>query len=224
MHQLSWQDEKIGTMKRAALWLVQEVGEGNLFTKGQLRDAFPGVSQIDRRMRDLRDFEWRIDTNREDLSLGANEQRFVHMGQPVWEPGKGSRKTGTAITGTQRRELLARDGHMCRSCGITPGQVYAGTYEAAQLDIARRDVRLANGTTEVQLVIECNRCRVGGRGLTAELGDVLARINRLSAFERGILAGWVVKDSRDFSELEDLWAAFRTLPADARTQVREELA
>ncbi|PYC80541.1 hypothetical protein C7C46_12705 [Streptomyces tateyamensis] len=223
MEQPSWEDEKYGTMKRAALWLVQVVGEGNLFTKAQLRDAFPEVAQIDRRMRDLRDFGWRIDTNREDLSLGAHEQRFVEAGQPVWEPGKASKKTGTVVTATQRRELLARDSHMCRSCGITPGQTYAGTFEAAQLDIARRDVQLPDGTTELQLVIECNRCRVGGRGLTADLAGVLGQIKQLSGFERGILAGWVAQDARDFSELEHLWAAFRSLPADSREQVKAAL-
>ncbi|MGW2795953.1 hypothetical protein [Streptomyces sp. NPDC001269] len=219
----SWTDSQVGTMKRAALWLVQEVGEGSVFTKAQLREAFPDVAQIDRRMRDLRDFGWRIDTSREDVSLEAYEQRFVHAGELVWEPGKGSRKAGTAITGTQRRELLARDGHMCRSCGITPGQVFAGTYETAQLDIARREVRLPDGRTEVQLVAECNRCRVGGRGLTADLAGVLERVRRLPAFERSILAAWVAKDARDFSELEDLWAAFRTLPPEARAQVADAL-
>ncbi|MGE7434029.1 hypothetical protein [Kitasatospora sp. NPDC001175] len=220
----SWTDSQVGTMRRAALWLVQVIGEGNVFTKAQLREAFPDVAQIDRRMRDLRDFGWRIDTNREDLSLEAFEQRFVKMGEPVWEPGKTAKKPGAALTAVQRRELLTRDGHMCRSCGIAPGQTYAGTFEAAQLDIARREVRLPNGTTETQLVIECNRCRVGGRELTANLVDVLDRINRLPSFERGILAGWIEKGSRDFSELELVWAAFRTLPADSRGQVRAALS
>ncbi|MCD0486172.1 hypothetical protein LO771_28260 [Streptacidiphilus sp. ASG 303] len=223
MGQPSWQDEKLGTMKRAALWLVQVVGEGNLFTKAQLREAFPGTSQIDRRMRDLRDFAWRIDTNREDLRLEAHEQRFVQMGEPVWEPGKAT-KSGLVPTATERRDLLARDGHMCRSCGITSGQLYAGTYEAAQLDVARRRVRTAAGSEEVQLVTECNRCRVGGRGLTADVGEVLARIDRLSELERRILAGWIGKDSRDFSALEQLWADYRTLPAEARRQVRSALS
>ena len=220
----SWTDEEIGTMKRAGLWLVQVVGEGNTFTKNQLRESFPKVAQIDRRMRDLRDHGWRIDTNREDLQLGANEQRFVTQGQPVWEPGKATKKNGSTVTVTQRRELLSRDGHMCRSCGIGPGQVFAGTYEAAQLDVARREVRLPNGATEVQMVIECNRCRVGGRGLSADLGDVMTRISRLPAFERKILAEWVEQGERAFSELEDLWAAYRTLPTESRAQIRETLS
>ncbi|WP_269859389.1 hypothetical protein [Streptomyces sp. RPT161] len=218
----SWRDPKLGTMKRAALWLVQEVGVGGLFTKGQLREAFLGTSQIDRRMRDLRDFGWRIDTNREDPTLEAHEQRFVEQGAPVWEPGKATKSTQT-FTAAQRHALLTRDGHKCRSCGIGPGEQYPGTYIASQLDIARREVRLPSGATEVQAVIECNRCRVGGRNLTADLGDVLSRIGRLSAIERKMLYAWVEQDARGFSEVEDIWAAYRTLPADARDQVRAVL-
>ncbi|MCM2427675.1 hypothetical protein [Streptomyces sp. RKAG337] len=219
----SWKDEKYGTMKRAGLWLVSVVGVGGVFTKGELREAFPETSQIDRRMRDLRDHGWQIDTSREDASLGASEQRFVAQGEPVWEPGKGRAKLGAAITVTRRREVLARDGYMCRSCGIAPGQPFADSYESAQLDIARREVRLADGGVTVELVTECNRCRVGGRGLTADVAGVLAGIDRIGAFERKILTGWVASDRREFSAVERLWADYRTLPEESRLKIREIL-
>ncbi|MFC9894453.1 hypothetical protein ACFVMC_12220 [Nocardia sp. NPDC127579] len=211
-------------MKRAALWLVHEVGVGQLFTKAQLREAFPETSQIDRRMRDLRDFGWRIDTNREDPALEAHEQRFVKQGEAVWEPGKATRKPGTTVSAADRHALLMRDGHKCRSCGIGPGELYPGTYVTSQLDVARRAVRMPDGTHDLQLIIECNRCRVGGREMVADLKEVLARIDRLPVYERKMLAAWVAQDMRRFSETEDLWAAFRTLPADSRDRVRDALA
>lgn len=219
----SWSDEKIGTMKRAALWLVSVVGEGNVFTKSELREAFPGTAQIDRRMRDLRDHGWRIDTSREDAVLDAHEQRFVQQGEPVWEPGKGRSRSAMPVTATQRREILQRDGYFCRSCGISAGQIYAGTYEAAQLDIARRQVRGPDGATALELVTECNRCRIGGRALAADAGQVLSRVERLGALELRILAGWVADDRREFSALEQLWADYRTLPEESRARVREAL-
>ncbi|MGW6909561.1 hypothetical protein [Streptomyces sp. NPDC054940] len=85
----AWNDSELsmGSMVRAALWLVTVVGEGNVFAKKDLRAAFPDVAQIDRRMRDLRDYGWFIATNRDDALLGANECRFVKAGHPVWEPG-----------------------------------------------------------------------------------------------------------------------------------------
>jgi hypothetical protein len=218
----SWEDPKLGTMKRAALWLVSVVGEGNRFKKAQLREAFPDTSQIDRRMRDLRDFGWQIDTNREDVTLGANEQRFVQQGEPVWEPGKAT-KAGSTINATKRREIMARDGHFCRSCGIAPGELFAGTYEAAQLDIARREVRLPGGETPEELVTECNRCRVGGRGLTADVSAVVSAVAHLGAMERKVLTDWVAADQRHFSGVERLWADYRTLPEESRARVREAL-
>ncbi|MFI7350196.1 hypothetical protein ACIBSR_28590 [Streptomyces sp. NPDC049936] len=220
----SWQDAGLGTMKRVALWLVSVVGEGNTFTKEELRAAFPGVSQVDRRMRDLRDFGWRIDTNREDAGLDSHEQRFVKPGDPVWEPGRATRKSGTiAIGAARRREVLARDGYMCRSCGITPGETYAGTYEAAQLDIARRDVVKADGTKATELVTECKRCRVGGRLLTADLEKVLTEAAALGSAERSVLSGWVAADRREFSRLEQIWSDYRSLPEESRAQLRAEL-
>ncbi|MFI6505059.1 hypothetical protein [Nonomuraea typhae] len=214
----NWQDSKLGTMKRAALWLVAEIGVGNIFTKAQLRDAFPDVSQIDRRMRDLRDHGWSIHTSREDLSLSTSEQRFVGQGSPVWEPGKATKSSPT-ISAAQRREVLMRDDYLCRSCGIGAGEHFAGGQEAAQLEIARRQIKRADGTSSVELVTECNRCRVGGRQVIADVGALTARIRQLPAFDRKILAGWMADGHRNFSEVEKLWAAYRGLPAETRAQL-----
>ncbi len=217
----SWRDPALGTMKRAALWLTTAVGEGEVFTKEELREAFPGVSQVDRRMRDLRDFGWVIHTNRDDDHLDPHEQRFVKPGIPVWEPGKATRPRGTiAIGAGRRREVLVGDGNMCRSCGITPGAFYEGTHEGAQLDIARRPVRQLDGTTVVQLVTECQRCRLGGLELTPDLGAVLRAVKALRPDERSMLASWAIADERDFRDVERVWGEYRALPQDSRAVVR----
>uniref|UniRef100_A0AAU3GX97 HNH endonuclease n=1 Tax=Streptomyces sp. NBC_01401 TaxID=2903854 RepID=A0AAU3GX97_9ACTN len=218
----SWENEKLGTMKRAALWLLTVVQEGGTFTKEDVKGAFPGVSQADRRVRDLRDYGWKIDTHREDASLGQHEQRFVAAGQPVWEPGKAT-KNSSVLTDTQRRAVLTRDGNRCRSCGITPGQVYSGTFETAQIDIARREVKLPNGTSSVQPIAECNRCRVGGRALKADLTAVLGSVQKLGGLQLQTLTDWVAADEREFSVVERVWADFRTLPPEARDTVRGAL-
>lgn len=218
----SWQDSKLGTMKRAALWLVQVVGEGEVFTKAELREAFPDVAQIDRRMRDLRDFGWKIDTKREDIDLDANEQRYVQRGEPVWEPGRGTRPRA-AITVNQRRELLAVYNHKCSSCGATPGDTYTDSEVTAQLDVAKREVLLPDGTKALQYVVECNRCRVGGIGSTYDVPALLSEAASLPSFELAILKTWIKQDARTFSSVEDVWAKYRALPTDARQAFRDGL-
>lgn len=216
-----WTDESLGTMKRVALWLVQEVGVGNVFTKEQLRTTFDGVSQVDRRMRDLRDHEWQIDTNREDPSLDPREHRFVQQGLPVWQPGVGNRKPTGSVGAVQRRAVLVRDNYLCRTCGIGNGEAYADDSGAtSQLDIARRPVTLPDGSTEVQLVTECNRCRVGGRDAGSDLRTFKEALEALSAYERKMLSAWMEQDARSFNEVEKLWGVYRTLPEPARDQAR----
>lgn len=217
----SWTDEGFGTKKRVALWLVQEVGIGSVFTKEQLRTAFDGVSQVDRRMRELRDHEWQIDTNREDPALDPSEHRFVRQGVPVWEPGMASRKTTESVGAVQRRAVLMKDNYLCRTCGIGNGETYADGHGAtSHLDIARRRVTLPGGGIEVQLVTECNRCRVGGRDAECDLGAFASALKRLSLYEQKMLSSWVERDTRAFNEVEKLWGVYRTLPASARAEVR----
>lgn len=112
---------------------------------------------------------------------------------------------------------------MCRSCGIAPGETYAKTYEAAQLDIARREVVKPDGTRATELVTECKRCRVGGKSLAADLDKVLTAAAALGSAERSVLSDWVAADQREFSRLEQIWSDYRSLPEESRTQFRAEL-
>jgi hypothetical protein len=217
-----WKTSGLGSKKRVALWLLQVVGEGNVFTKEQLRDDFREVQQIDRRLRDLRADGWKIDTNREDAGLSSKEQRFVQRGLPVWESNVVSAGAST-ISSIQRRDILRRDNHMCRSCGIGPGEPYPDGGHS-QLDIARRVVQLPDGDKQVQLLTECNRCRIGNGKTPADLRQFLSDVDRLPFFEGKMLAGWIAQGSRPFNAAEALWALYATLPADARKTVQESLS
>lgn len=218
----SWRDKKFGSKARAALWLESEVGETNTFTKARLREAFPDVAQIDRRIRDLRDHGWRIDTRREDPSLKLDEQRYVKKGAEIWIPGQAKiDKTRSTLTATQRNKVLQADNFLCRTCGIGAGEVYEGT-RLAQLDIARRKVRLNDGTVQTQLMTECNRCRAAG-SREVDLGEILDDLQSLSVVERGVFARWVSDDHREVTLLEKLWGVYRTLPEESRQAVRESI-
>lgn len=223
----AWNDPafKGGTMIRGALWLVQEIGEGNTFTKEQLREAFPGVSQADRRLRDLRSYGWVIHTNTEDATLMAEDQRFVEAGVAVWDPA--ARKAAApqkAITAKQIQAVLARDDYMCTVCGIGGAEPYLDdSNQAAVLSVTRRTSVLPDGREEVLLITECKRCRAGGGDQAARADEVLDEIKSLDPADQRRLARWAERGRRGSTPLERAWNAYRRLPSEAREAVREAL-
>ncbi|GGZ79735.1 hypothetical protein ACFOOM_07175 [Streptomyces echinoruber] len=213
----SWQDTKLGSMARAALWLLLEVGEGKIFTKAELRAAFPDVAQIDRRIRDLRDHGWRIDTSRDDPSLKQQEQRFVSRGADVWVPGKSKTpKHKAGLTAAQRQKVFSEDNYLCRSCGIAVAEAYEDGVTQAVLNVARRKVLLDDGRVTYQLVTECKRCGAGSAGREVDLGMMLDLAEALSPMERRIFLSWIAADRRPFSPMEKMWGIYRTLPEESR--------
>ncbi|GAA1722365.1 hypothetical protein [Streptomyces yatensis] len=224
----SWQDKTFGGKKlggkiRAALWLESEVGEGNIFTKAQLRQAFPDDAQIDRRVRDLRDHGWRIDTSRDDLALKQEEQRYVTKGAEVWIPGQAkTAKHKNSLTDAQRRKVWQDDNFLCRTCGVGVGESYDdGGIELSKLNIARREVLMPDGSTEFQYVTECKRCGTRAGEHKADLAELLGTIETLAPLERKALAAWMEADRRTLGPLEKLWGVYRTLPADSRAAVKQ---
>ncbi|MET7314200.1 MULTISPECIES: hypothetical protein [Streptomyces] len=221
----SWQDEKLGSKARAALWLLSEVGEGNIFTKADLRGAFPDVAQIDRRIRELRAHGWLIHTSREDAVLKQQEQRFVAAGDEVWIPGKAKTpKHKSSLTATQRTRILQDDNFLCRTCGVAVGEEYwDGGVEQAQLNVARRKVILPDGQEEYQYVTECKRCGAGSAGREVDQEAVLEMVEALSPIERQTLSAWMAADQRSLSPLDRLWGIIRALPAESRKAVAQVL-
>ncbi|MBV2354427.1 hypothetical protein KUM39_08625 [Streptomyces sp. J2-1] len=222
----SYQDEKFGSMVRGALWLLTEVGEGEVFTKSQLREAFPEVAQIDRRLRDLRDHGWRIDTSRDDPSLLQQEQRFVTRGADVWIPGRSKApKHKASLTDTQRAKVLRDDNFLCRSCGVGAGEAYEGSggIDLAKLNVARRKV-MRSGEAEYQLITECKRCGSGGgKEREVDLDMLQELVEALAPLEQSLLAKWIEADQRTFHPLEKVWGIYRSLPADSRAELARTL-
>ncbi|MEV5602943.1 hypothetical protein AB0L33_16030 [Streptomyces sp. NPDC052299] len=223
----AWDDPEFkgGTMIKCALWLVQEIGEGNTFTKEQLRRAFPGISQVDRRLRDLRDFKWVVLTSTEDASLLAEDQRFVRAGVPVWDPAaRRAASPQKALSAKQKQAVLARDDYMCTVCGIGGAEQYADdSNQTAVLSVTRRLTVLPDGREETLLVTECKRCRAGDDGRPARSDEVVAEIKRLDPADQRRLARWAERGRRGSTPLERAWNAYRRLPEEARQEVRRAL-
>ncbi|MGW4209689.1 hypothetical protein ACWEIJ_16990 [Lentzea sp. NPDC004789] len=212
-------------MIKGALWLLQQVGEGNRFTKEQLREAFPGVSQADRRIRDLRAFGWVILTNTEDATLTAEDQRFVKAGVPVWDPvARRAAAPQKAVSSKERREVMTRDNYMCTSCGISGGEEYSDdSNQTAVLSVTRQEVVMPDGDLETQLTTECKRCRAGADGEPVRISDVVTAVRALDEGDQARLLRWMNRGRRGSTALERAWNSYRRLPRDAKDAVRAEL-
>ncbi|MEW1952310.1 hypothetical protein [Terrabacter sp. NPDC080008] len=223
MKQPAWDDPALtaGTMVRGALWLVEVVGEGGTFTKNQLREAFPGISQIDRRIRDLRDYGWVVLSNTEDASLLAEDQRFVKAGVPVWDP-KARREAAPqkAISSKERQSVLARDDYMCTLCGIAGGEAYPDdSVMTAVLAVSRRRVTGLEGREVEALVTECKRCRAGRDDHPIDATAAVDAARGLGPGELRRLLRWIERGRRGATELDRAWAAYLRVPPNHRHEV-----
>lgn len=215
-----WRTAQAGARVRVALWLHTEVGPQGTFTKAQLRNAFPNVEQIDRRMRDLRPEGWIITTYREDRSLTPDELRLVEEGGPVWQRGYRSRQA-TAVTDKERRAIFAADNYACAYCGITGGESYPDdALRTAKLTLSR--VTPLHGGPP-QLITACDRCHVAARDEPPPVGHLLAEVDALDEQQRQRLCTWVKQGARKQAPEEHLWARYRRLPRDARQELEDYL-
>lgn len=208
--------------------LATEVGEGASFTMQSVRDACPGIEQIDRRMRELREVGWVIRTYKDHAGLQPQELFLETIGDRVWEPGY----KGTAvqrISGPLRREVFARDGNRCQECGIGAGEEYPdypGRF--ARMTIGHW-LPLARGGTNAKtnLRTECSMCNETGKNATGTPVDpelVRVKMKALGRSEKAVLLTWMKAGRREFSPLEDVWSQYRSLPAEERSSMEGYLA
>lgn len=227
MEQPAWDDpeSKAGTMIRGALWLLQVVGEGGTFTKNELRAAFPGVSQVDRRIRDLRDYGWVVYSSTEDASLLAEDQRFVKAGAAVWDLRERRQAAPRkAMSSRDRQAVLTRDGYMCTLCGIAGAEPYPDDpVMTAVLAVSRRTIRTSDGLEIEAFVTECKRCRSGREASPIDERDALLTARDLSPGDRRRLIRWMERGRRGSTELDRAWAAYLRVPTDRRKDVADQL-
>lgn len=218
-----WNDPvlKAGTKIRTALWLLEEVGIGNIFTKEQHRNAFPGIAQADRRLRDLRSLGWIIHTNLEDVSLSSSEQRFIAAGAPIWEPASNRNPGSAGITAKQRRKILAEAGYRCAVCGIAGGESYPDApWLSATLSIAKRSLKTAGENSEARFVAECKRCQSGG-GKCEDVVGIVSEVNALSDQDKQAMIYWISQAAD--SPLLRAWAKYQQLSKVASFEVRKAM-
>ena len=212
-----WNDRELraGTMVRTALWLITEIGLGNVFTKEQHRSAFSGIAQADRRLRDLRRYGWVIHTSKEDISLRTFEQRFVAVGVRVWEEGQSRTVQSDVLSNKARRRVLADFDFQCATCGVAAGERYADApMVSAVLSVSTLQASLRSEGTEPVYVAECARCRSGASNVEIDIPAFVERVRALSTSDRLHLRSWILNGRT--RELDRAWATTRVLSESQR--------
>lgn len=157
-----------------AQWLVDEVGEGGIFTKQALRAALPQFEQVDRRMRDLRAYGWRIDTYLEDAELKSGQLRLVYAGPRPGEPGFKA-PTVERVSAKERLAAISAADFRCSQCGTQLGEPDGSDAGFAQLRVLRVD----DG-----LIVACALCAKAAPSRARDDSALLvARLERLSPDE-----------------------------------------
>lgn len=222
------QDTSLGSMDRVAAWLIRLGGEGSVFTKQALRAAIPDVEQIDRRMRDLRKYGWRIDEKRDDGSLASNELRLVEVGYLVWDKAE-RRKAGLSqVSDRVRQAVFKRDGHACVRCGVAAGEYFDDRSGVrCRLTLAHKYPGMLKATARpADYVTACQRCNESLRQHTDVYRDgdqVFESVSELPRKEKVELLEWMERDARPRSRTDELWGEYRQLSAEERAEVKARL-
>lgn len=217
--------EQLASRLKAAKWLIEEIGVGNTFTQNKLRDKFPDISQIGRRMRELRPAGWQIDTNAENPDLDLEEHHFVKIG---------SLATPTRVSNRVRLEVFAADDFCCVVCGIGAGESYPdldvgrAPTATAKLTLGHWAPQAQGGsiTDRANLRTECARCNHAAQnitGRTATTESVSTRAAALPRRERELLAAWMRANRRVGGRAEGVWLDWRQLPPSERARVQHRL-
>lgn len=212
-------------MVRGALWLAGEVGVGGIFTKEDIRRAFPGIAQADRRIRDLRDYGWVIHTNTDDASLRPGEQRLVTLGVAVWDKSARRGSAPKTVSSKQRHATLAADSYQCTMCGIAGGEAYPDNPTlTAVLTVALRNISQTPSPDSVHLATLCKRCFAGAEPTDdANLDRFLTDVRNLDETDRQRLRRWIRRGRRGPTPLDRAWTDYRRLPPTAKEVALNDL-
>lgn len=152
-----------GAMKILAKYLYGR-GAGAVFTVAELErevETRTGKhrTEVDRRLRDLRKYEWVLATYKTDSSLRVDQYRLDTVGQRVWE-GDWKPPVNNACSSNLRQAVLHRDSSTCRTCGARAGDAYSDEPDSyARLTVARRVPGSLGGEYNLRnCYAECARC------------------------------------------------------------------
>ena len=175
---------------RIGQYFLDHVGE--VVTIAEIRKA-SGIQSAPRRVRELREEGWPIDTHNDDARLKPGEYRLTDK-----PPPRELRRKPRRISKRIRAQVLDRDGSTCQLCG-------AGVGDDDPLDPSRtirlhidhiRDRAHDGPDTADNYRVLCSHCNEGARDFLAEPPSwswLLSQVRRASVDVQRKLLAWLRK-------------------------------
>lgn len=210
---------------------VASVGEGNKFSKLEMLYAVPGVSQADRRMRDLREIGWVIDNYKGNPTLKPDEYLVKKIGIRVDLGEKPPPSIGRkSISGPKRRRIFDRDGNTCQVCFTAGGSEFADAPGRRATLTIGHIIPVARGGSDDDdnLRTECQRCNDESRDATLnppDKNEVLTRVRNVGGrADKLELFQWMQRGSRPLTDKERVFTDWARLPISQRIELMAELS
>lgn len=149
---------------------------GKVLTSRQLQRASGGAVEFGRRLRELREEGWPVETHRDDTTLRPGQWilRSVKKREHVKFAGTVSREI--------RARVLERNGYTCQMCGIAAGDLHPHDGCRATLHMAHILDKSKGGKPVMEnLKAFCSVCNEGAQNIQPvppTTRDVLATIRR----------------------------------------------
>lgn len=225
-------DEPKGPVRQSSIVrvaaFIAAVGEGNKFKKLDLFEGVPGVSQADRRMRDLRPMGWTIDNYKVNPSLAPDEYLIRKIGTRV-DLGERPETVGRrAIAGAKRRRVLERDGHACQVCGTAAGAEFVDAPGRTAVLSIGHIIPVARGgeDNDDNLRAECQRCNDEVRDDTVDPASaemVLTRATNLGGRKKKLELFRLMHNGRHSrTDVEEVYLLWARLPLAQRLDVMQK--
>lgn len=203
-------------------------GEGKVFKKLELFEGVPGVAQVDRRMRDLRELGWQIDNYKTDPHLQPDEYRLTAIGTRIDLGEQPERPSRPRISATRRREAIEAVDSLCQTCGTRAGEAFSDDEdEKAALGVHIIDPSPPTNMDLSNLRVECQRCSRGsgtGKPLPTR-EEILEQASNLSSrADKRRLYRLMQSGQPERDEVERVFVQWLRLNHDDRVDVMLKLA
>jgi hypothetical protein len=215
----------------AYLWFRKELED--TFTMRELRselgaDLIGSSEHLNRRLRELRDAGWQIDSNKDDRQLPLDVYRVQVKGARLWIDSERNELQVFRPSQRVRRIVLDRDGSRCRVCGIGVGESYPGEPNSkARLTIGHRvpqeRLRARQAADDIDnWRTECSRCNETVRNEMPDpeqYDEVEAEVKQLKTADLRQLLNWMRSGERTRSRLDHAYDRARNLSHNEREQL-----